>query len=476
MKKILAILLALITFGFHAKTQVLLEPDLIKKDLVFLKSSIEKYHPNPYFYTSKERIDFVADSIYSTINQPISYKDAYKKLQTFMAEIKDGHTNMNFEVEKKRKVSYPSYFPLYSRIINNEIIVLFNTSNDTLIKSGAKILKIEGKSVDEIRQRTYNLMSADNGNLAWKNAAFANSISFGIDSNDSVNVVYQNFGSEEIVETKVKMQSIQTFGQILNTRYPEPPGLSNFEFVQIDSVKNTYLLNLNGWSEDGFDKKNKNLEEHFKKSFAILKQNQVQNLIIDLRGNSGGNSEIAENLLSYLMDSDGYVIDSQLVKKSAIRKLDFPRRMEVRFKLKKLANSSVKVSGKVNDFKYKSKGKNQVFDGNIYLINNGLGYSSTCIFDAVLKNRPNTFFINAATGGARWGGFALNSYRGFLPNSKLKFNIPLIQFWNQKGNINEGNFLIEPDFPVKISQEDIANGSSKMKVMNFVLEMIRDKN
>jgi Peptidase family S41 len=447
-----------------------ISPENIQKDLVLLKKKLETYHPNPYFYTSKTRFDQVYDSVYTSVNHPLDHREAFVKFQTVMATVKDGHTNMAFVFPKKHNVAEPNFFPIYPRFTKNGLIVTFNGSEDSTIKVGAKLLMIDGQAIEKMIEKVYQIIPSDNGNLAWKENAFFNAIQYILASNDSVSVTYQEYQSTEIVTKKLRLLPIQQFVANMEKRYAETDVPKNFEAKMIDSVSKTTLLTITGWGAETLPKND--YKTYFQQIFREIKKRNTENLIINLRGNGGGNSEITKELLSYLSNKNSYVIDSQLVKMESIKKLDFPLRMKVRFRYKRTDDDNYKSGGKDNDLRIKPKGDSLIFSGKIYAIIDGGGYSATCVFGAVLKNLNNTTFVGSATGGAKWGGFAINSYRDFLPNTHLRFSIPLMQFWNQKPLKTDNNFLIEPDYLVEYSQKDIVE-KARNKALNFTLDFIR---
>ena len=71
-------------FIFAQKNKTIFTPEEIKQDMAFLKKRFEKIHPGMYYYMSKEAYNKMYDSLYNTVNQPLSYLETYSVLSTLV--------------------------------------------------------------------------------------------------------------------------------------------------------------------------------------------------------------------------------------------------------------------------------------------------------------------------------------------------------------------------------------------------------
>lgn len=120
-----------------------------------------------------------------------------------------------------------------------------------------------------------------------------------------------------------------------------------------------------------------------KEMFAELKAQRIRNLIIDIRNNGGGNSELGDELLQYLVSKPFSQYEKTLVKYSDIRK-EYLRKSSG-IDSTELKNYLQQISGTVGVINHlkniiEPKDKNERFTGNVYLLTSGQTFSSAADF------------------------------------------------------------------------------------------------
>ena len=126
----------------------------IKEDIVYLKNEIEKYHPDPFKYISKERFIFLHDSLLQRISGRYSLREAYFTFLPLVQAVGCGHTHISPDrrlLSKSNSFSErPKFFPFSVRYISNHLLVARNYSADKKITRGTEILEIDGQPVNKI--------------------------------------------------------------------------------------------------------------------------------------------------------------------------------------------------------------------------------------------------------------------------------------------------------------------------------------
>ncbi|WP_394994984.1 hypothetical protein, partial [Emticicia sp.] len=133
----------------------------IREDITSLKNEIEKYHPDPYKYITKEKFERFYDSLAQRVVGRYSLRDAYFVFLPMVQAVGCGHTHMSPDrrlLSKNNSLSErPKYFPFSVRYINNQLLVSRNYSADRKITRGTEILEIDGQPVKKVLEHLENI-------------------------------------------------------------------------------------------------------------------------------------------------------------------------------------------------------------------------------------------------------------------------------------------------------------------------------
>ncbi|MGV2803452.1 peptidase [Clostridium perfringens] len=187
---------------------------------------------------------------------------------------------------------------------------------------------------------------------------------------------------------------------------------------------------------------------------------EYQALIIDIRGNGGGDSyywisylvpklidKVYENT-NYSFWKDGEIINNYLKKSKVKYSTGFGEVKDL--DTTKLVNLPVEVK---EDFKYYSKNTMEIspsedsinFKGNIYLLVDKLVYSSSEAFASFAKQTGFATLIGERTGG---DGIGSDPLLNMLPNSGYVFRFSKDMGTTADGTSNE-EFKTEPDYEIQ---------------------------
>ena len=163
MKKTFAFLILIILFSCQTvkKNNLFLDKKIpateLKKDIDFTYQKLQKFHPNLYWYISKEELDHKFDSLKTSINEPLTPNQFYFKLAPVIASINEGHLRLRTvgkRYSKKEQKEFKNKKPLFAlmdyKIIDDRIFVKENRENVGHIKPGTEILKINDENVSDL--------------------------------------------------------------------------------------------------------------------------------------------------------------------------------------------------------------------------------------------------------------------------------------------------------------------------------------
>lgn len=215
---------------------------------------------------------------------------------------------------------------------------------------------------------------------------------------------------------------------------------------------------------------------------SFLDTLKTSNLIIDLRNNPGGESEVVSRMLSYFAtepfdrQKGGY---NMVLKKGGYD--SFKHSLNYSPDMEPFAEYE-KVEG-LNGFI--SRGGERVepdslihYDGRVYVLTNGHSYSAATLLPSVLVRNRRAVTVGRETGTAYHYMTALKFADIVLPNSRQTIRIPLVKSvfdTTYTERTPKGRGLL-PDYPVPISELEVSmgkNGNTDV-MLEYALSLIAD--
>jgi hypothetical protein len=397
----------------------------------------------------------------------------YKKIAPSVALLKDGHTGVYppYEEYEQFKKQGGRIFPLDLDIQTGHTYIKANYSDDTLITKGTELLSINGKPIQEIVTELAKYISAERtvtkyeyleGQFRlrpWLIYKWEGPFEIGIKTKDGLtNIVKVPGITVEELKAKQKQLKKETLIYYTYSYLPEiKAGLIDFR-----------------WFSDY-----NQFKEFLKKTFTQMKADGAENLIIDIRKNSGGNAYLGELFFTYLTNNPFTQISYQEVKsskqlKSFYRKLlpwyigwiPFQWFVSEARKLWKTPN------GQIATYKYQPKQPKTnklLFKGNIFVLISNYTFSSATMFATTIKDFKIGTLIGEETGGlaTSYGDI----YPFDLPNTRISVGVSHSRFVRPSGE-DDGKGVL-PDYEVSQTQEDIALGRDA--VLEFTKNLIKTK-
>jgi C-terminal processing protease CtpA/Prc len=206
--------------------------------------------------------------------------------------------------------------------------------------------------------------------------------------------------------------------------------------------------------------------------FLDLKERNVENLIIDVRNNEGGEESFGGYLYSYLSTGDfQYYKKITVAQKEPVTFLEHawmpPPYEEER---KKFVEKDGEVLWLGQPYLSLKPAQRNAFRGKVFILVNGFSFSVTSEFAAVVHHHKRATFIGEETGGAYYGNNSGVFSIVHLPNTKLGIGIPLLGFYSNVSGYSHVDRGIIPHHEVKRTVDELING--KDAVLEFTLGLI----
>lgn len=428
----------------------LFEMAALKSDVQYLKKRLEDKHANLYVYSDKTLINKSLSEIENSITQPMTELAFYRLITPISAVIKDGHTLI---LPSTKTIEYHNrnslFFPYHLILLNDQLYVDRIESDDQSITVGAQIISINGVETKEVVQELIERQVRDGDNLTYPkwiiSQYFRPYYSFIFGHPDTYTV---RFKSNEQINTAVVKG--ETKDRIDNYRQRHYPNLSLTrkpdEGLQLAIEKNHNYALLTIKDFDNAILKNdykQDFEKVITAYFEQINTSKIENLIIDLRNNQGGDIENAVLLLSQLFDQPFAVVQKYFSVDNN--------------QLKECSGPSLGLH----------KPTTHAFKGKLYVLINGGSFSNSGIVASCLKALHRAIFVGEETGGNpnMIAGFIKNIE---LPNTKIRVQIPTKQFVITEQTNNRHGLL--PDDEVLPQLTDILAG--KDTALQYTIDQI----
>jgi hypothetical protein len=404
----------------------------LQEDFLQFRRHIEETFPCPYEFTSKELFDRSFQDQYNKINKPMSLLEFYCLLAPLKGNIGCGHAHLDYPAEYRHAVQNHK-FPLILKFLKNRCYVIKNLNKNSTVPLFSEILSINEIGIDSITETLKLEISADGNNRFFKASALENCFQYYYANHfgapKEFRIEYRTEENGDIHEAFAP--AIPCSG--INYSNKEPKDLDIRVFLQ----KNTAVLTIDSFSY--YEKKNEIFFSFVDKAFSRIKEKNIGNVIIDLRGNGGGDPFCASYLWAYL-----------------------EREPHPYFS---------KPYGKYAELSKPIKQADNHFSGGLYILIDGSNFSTTGHFCSLVKYHDRGTFIGTETGST----YTCNAdVRVFpLKNTRIGLKIATGSFAAAVDGFPKDRGII-PDYNVKTKIEDLQAG--KDTVLDYALNFVDSMN
>lgn len=452
--------LSLVFTSVSAQT---LSKEQAKADLKFCYDVLKIAHPSLYRYTKEMEFNNIYKFLDTRINDSITKDEFGELVNTLVSTTRCVHTSASNSMKAKSKLLFNFSVVVY----NNKLYArgIKEYSSDTNLY---RIISINKVSAIEIVDRMMMLKSGDGYNQNFVEAHIAKNF------NVYYNVLYTtpDVCSIVILTEKGQKEIMVERQKKYSSKYKE------YEWdgsIAIDTMLGAKLLKFKNIPDTrilrikSFRKVN---PIFYKNMFDEMQRDSVKQLVIDLRGNTGGNINHAFDLLTNIIDKDIYMYTER-------RKAKLAPYLSVKGKAQWLLGKLLydifpngqrwSDSNGLKYYRYSYKTKNLTkYNPKIVVLTDGLTVSSGSLVASYLKYYKNAEVMGIESGGTYTGNNGRSFPEIVLPNSKINIRMPLfyINYFPGVPNYGRGvavDVSINPLLDAK-SQEQLINNQLLMNV------------
>ncbi|MEM7367157.1 MAG: S41 family peptidase [Bacteroidota bacterium] len=447
----------------------------LKEDLAFLYETLQLSHYNLFADTPKEVFDDAYTQINEKLRDSMSTLEISRLFQPFAALALHGHCNTQLPFSP----DYLEYmeaggkvFPIEIRIEDRNIWIKHLYVDHEGISEGDQILSINGQSKDQILDKIYAYYSGESEYL--KNTildliSFPRSYWLVFEHNDSFQLILQTSDGRK--------QEIQIAGMTANAfeeafaelEYPFNTSRELGFYNEVAYLRPGEFMNANGSGNtsevNSFD--NGEFLQFIDSAFSEIHNQKSSSLILDLRGNPGGDNSFSDPMLAYFVDQPFWFCSEFHIRTSPVTKAFWKKNEDT--ELQELRDNILShKDGETFEMtfqKYQPRTDSLKFQGKVYVLINRYSYSNTTATAAIIKDYGFATLIGEATADVPSTFGATHQFS--LPHTGLNVSYP--KAWIIRPNGDKFSKGVQPDHWVKE-----VYGNETDEVLEWTLRYIRD--
>jgi predicted O-methyltransferase YrrM len=267
----------------------------LRQDYQQLRRILENEHCCLYEYTEKKGFDALFEERLKLIDRPMRHEEFFSIIAPLGAKAGCMHTAL-WMPESFFKRGADNLFPLEVRLLEDGLVVAGGYRDALEVPVGSIILEINGRPAGDIIGELRAITSADAFNPYFIDAQVENRFPmfyasvFGFP--EKFNVTYALPGRKTRQTAEIHPADIASVRKGVFANFRHPPLTLEFREDQRTAVMTVKTFNY-------YDRVDY-FREFMASGFRRIKEKGIQNLILDLRGNDGGDPNCAVILYSYL--------------------------------------------------------------------------------------------------------------------------------------------------------------------------------
>jgi hypothetical protein len=456
----------------------------LREDLRVLRGALEESHVGLYWFISKKELERRFQQVSAALVRPMTVREFHRRLLPLVASLRHGHTTLTLPVEgvgyRLRHLSKAGkYFPFEVRVLQNRLYVVSDLSESADVAPGAEVIAINGRPVGTLLDKMRLYLSADGANDTFKMHQLGPGFQFhhllvllfGPSDTYRVDVLPLSGKAKirRIVPAVSPERMVTLYRERTGREIDAYPSALRFRLLGDGAA----LLTVSSFYEGLIKPGEPSFEAFLASAFRQIKEGRVKDLIVDVRGNEGGNGSYVPLLYSYLADKPFRLAKPTTLASASVSFLPYAEGASEEVKafaaaphrfVSQDADGSWVLKEEFDKDRYRVLNpQTDRFVGRLYVLTDGGAFSATNDFLDLVYRYHRTAgrsvrFVGEQNGGDNVfgrvsGGQTLPIV---LPNSKQRLSIPLL------GSIQHFATTVPkaiiPDHRIRPSIQDVIAG------------------
>lgn len=389
------------------------------EDIDELSKTLTDNHPRPYEFIPKEKFWRNVEEKKKRITDSTTYSEFLWYASSIVASIGCGHTGLGYFNQEDKILPVGLRFPVEARLIDSRLYVSDPLVNSDELSVGGEILSINGKSINEIKTGIYKHISSDGYNEGFPkeifNAYFTAIVAY-----------YFNFPNRYEIVVKNRKNPIRL--RQLKKQYKYKPRVNPKDKCQdklcLEIMANKGIAKLTVRSFAYYGDRFDIFKTFVDKSLKEIQSEKIENLIIDLRLNSGGSDTAGSYLLEHIANRPFIYFAEESTG-------SYERKQE-------------------------TKPSKHGFQGGTYILMDGNGTSTTGHFLSLVKSNNFATLIGEEAGATYTVNDNSRSFK--LTNTGISYRVARNTFFTTAKNLPKNKGVL-PDHHLSQKITDFVNGT-----------------
>ena len=482
----------------HAQASIqALSADALREDLEVFRTALGESHAGLYWYLPPADLDRRLEAIEDALDRPMSARAFYRLLLPVVGALGHGHTTLTLPVDGvgyrlRHLDAAGAYFPFAVRVLGGRLYVDADLSDAGDLAPGTEILSVNGQPASVLLAAMRPLVSADGFSGTYRAFRLGPNFEFhhlldllhGPADTFSVDVLPLAGGAaaRRGVPASTPAQIAERYRERTGRGIDEyPPALRSAPLVD-----RAALLTVGSFYEGRLGAGHPGFEAFLDSTFRAIREGGVTDLVVDVRGNEGGNDDHVPLLYSYLVDRPFALPDTPTELASAslssLPYVEGPSDVVRAFAaspgdfVDRSADGAWTLKPAFDEARYRTfDPASDAFTGRLYVLTDGGSFSATNGFlDLVYRYHRgegrSVRFVGEENGGDNARGLASGGQMiaVVLPNSGLRLSVPLLGVTRHLAGAEPSATI--PDHVVTPSVLDMVDGTDR--ALAFVLRLI----
>jgi len=447
----------------------------MEKDFDLLRQSLEEVHGGLYRFADKQTTDARFNRHRKKIASMRSRREFTQLLAKVLADTRDGHMRLIMDEQILSDFGKAMLFPFSILIEDNRMVVRYNeTKDDSTIKPGYEIVKINGEKASDLLTRMYAGLPGDGYIETGKRKRLEQS--FGafywllIDTAGKFNITIKDL-TGKVIDQRIagvlnseleENRNSNRVNAVIAAAISSLSGSSDNILLQFPKPGVAYLR-VRGFQGDDF-------YQQIDSVFKTVDDKKASSLILDLRGNGGGTDMYGAYLVAQFVNKPFRYFDRIHLRSIKPSFTNFKEQT-----LQELREGTVAdpAGGYLaTAVLHPGVGEQQPgsfpFTGKTFVLTDGGTFSTAADVAALLRQLTGAVFIGEETGGGFEGNTSGLNAELVLPNSKLKVRMYMYEYWNAVEVKKRGRGTV-PDLFTPLRVVDMVKGVDRP--LEVALEM-----